>query len=94
MCGRSHSLVRATVNAILDTLGDNDYVNIVMFGETTHTIVGCFHDKMVRATPDNRKELKAAVEHMDCTGSANFTAGLEMAFQVLHHVRQLDRCGF
>lgn len=86
MCGRSHALVRATVNAILDTLGDNDYVNIAIFDEVPTTLVSCFHGKMIRATPDNRKELKIAVENMECKGSANFTAGLEMGFQVLHHV--------
>lgn len=86
MCGRSHSLVKATVNAILDTLGDNDFVNIVIFDEVPQTLVSCFHGKMIRATPDNRQELKQAVENMECRGSANFTAGLEMGFQVLHHV--------
>lgn len=86
MCGRSHSLVKATVNAILDTLGDNDFVNIVLFDEVPQTLVGCFHGKMIRATPDNKQELKDAVANMECRGSANFTAGLEMGFQVLHHV--------
>lgn len=86
MCGRSHSLVMATVNSILDTLGDNDFVNIVLFEEVPQTLVSCFHGKMIRATPDNRQELKDAVANMECRGSANFTAGLEMGFQVLHHV--------
>lgn len=96
MCGRSHSLVKATVNAILDTLGDNDFVNIVIFDEVPQTLVSCFHGKMIRATPDNRQELKQAVENMECRGSANFTAGLEMGFQVLHHVsvKEVFFCGF
>lgn len=81
----------ATVSAILDTLGDDDFVNVIGIAESPQPLVGCFHDKLVRATPDNRKELKLAVENMECTSSVNFTAGLEMGFQMLHHV-SLEIC--
>lgn len=30
------------VNHILDTLGDNDYVNVYVFNETTTPLVSCF----------------------------------------------------
>ncbi|XP_059617030.1 voltage-dependent calcium channel subunit alpha-2/delta-3 isoform X2 [Phlebotomus argentipes] len=89
MCSSSnHHLASATVGAILDTLGDDDYVNVVTFTDSAKALVHCFSDKMVRATPDNIKELKVAVDSMECEGSGNFTAGLEMAFQVLHHYNQ------
>lgn len=41
----------------------------------------------VRATPDNKKEILAAVKAVKCENVANFTAGFEYAFELLHRVR-------
>lgn len=47
MSGKSFALAIKTVNAILDTLSDNDFVNLIAFSDSTRSAVPCFKDKMV-----------------------------------------------
>lgn len=47
MSGKSFELAIATVSTILDTLSDNDFVNLIAFSDTTRSVVPCFKDKMV-----------------------------------------------
>lgn len=90
MSGKSFELAIATVEAILDTLGDNDFVNLIAFSDVTKSVVPCFKDRMVRAFPDNIKEMKDAVKAIKCENVANFTSGFEYAFEILHRVRVID----
>lgn len=48
MSGQSFELAITTVYAILDTLSDNDFVNLIAFSDKTRSVVPCFKDKMVR----------------------------------------------
>lgn len=47
MSGKSFELAITTVTAILDTLSDNDFVNLIAFSDKTRSVVPCFKDKMV-----------------------------------------------
>lgn len=89
MAGKSFELAIETVSAILDTLSDNDFVNVIAFSDATRSIVPCFKDKMVRAFADNVKEMKDAMQAIKCENVANFTSGFEYAFEILHRVRSL-----
>ncbi|XP_055382086.1 voltage-dependent calcium channel subunit alpha-2/delta-3 isoform X2 [Condylostylus longicornis] len=84
MSEKSFELATTTAFNILDTLGENDFVNLVSFSDTINTPVPCYRDKMIRATPENTKEIKSAVKAVTLGGTANFTASLEYAFQLLH----------
>lgn len=83
---KSFNLAMATAFNILDTLGEDDYVNLITFSEVIKTPVPCFKDRMVRATPDNIQEIKSAVKAIKLQDTSNFTAGLEYAFSLLHKV--------
>lgn len=48
MTGKLAGLAQATVEAILDTLSDNDYVNVYKFSDTTEETVPCFKDMLVQ----------------------------------------------
>ena len=48
MSGQSFELAITTVYAILDTLSDNDFVNLIAFSDKTRSVVPCFKDKMVK----------------------------------------------
>lgn len=48
MTGQRGELARATISAILDTLGDNDFVNIFKFSDSTEELVPCFRDMLVQ----------------------------------------------
>lgn len=47
MSGKEYQLAVATASAILDTLGDDDFFNLVSFSDQARVIVPCFQDKMV-----------------------------------------------
>lgn len=47
MSGSSFEIAIATIEAILETLSDNDYVNLIVFSDVTRSAVPCFKDKMV-----------------------------------------------
>ncbi|XP_062707159.1 voltage-dependent calcium channel subunit alpha-2/delta-4 isoform X3 [Aedes albopictus] len=88
MSGKEYQLAVATASAIMDTLGDDDFFNLVSFTDQPKVIVPCFQDKMVRATPDNIKEVKTAIQSVECENTANFSAALESAFELLRRYNQ------
>lgn len=45
---KSFQLAVTTVSAILDTLGDDDFVNVVAYSDKPQPVVPCFKDKLVR----------------------------------------------
>lgn len=52
MTGKLAGLAQATVEAILDTLSDDDYVNVYKFSDITEETVPCFKDMLVQVTSD------------------------------------------
>lgn len=48
MTGNRVNLARATAEAILDTLSDNDFVNVYKFSDITEETLPCFKDKLVQ----------------------------------------------
>ncbi|KAG5675047.1 hypothetical protein PVAND_004986 [Polypedilum vanderplanki] len=81
---KEFALAKATAFAILDTLGDDDYVNLITFSDVVRSVVPCFSNKMVRATPDNKREFRAATNALKCENTANFSGAIEEAFDLLH----------
>lgn len=57
MGGKKREIARAIVNSILDTLGNNDFVNIYRFTEATNEIVPCFKDILVQVGTLTSKQL-------------------------------------
>lgn len=50
MSGHKSNLARATTESILNTLGDNDFVNVYKFSDTTEESVPCFKDMLVQVS--------------------------------------------
>lgn len=48
MTGASRQLAHATVMAILDTLTDNDFVNVFTFSESTQELISCHKDILIQ----------------------------------------------
>lgn len=53
MTGHKSNLARATTESILNTLGDNDFVNVYKFSDTTEESVPCFKDMLVQVSCPN-----------------------------------------
>ncbi|KAG5895094.1 hypothetical protein JTB14_023267 [Gonioctena quinquepunctata] len=83
MSGHRSNLARATVEAILDTLSDNDFVNVYKFSDTTQETVPCFRDQLAQASNENVRFLKDSLWSLKPENIANFTSALITAFEIL-----------
>ncbi|XP_068900722.1 voltage-dependent calcium channel subunit alpha-2/delta-3 isoform X2 [Tenebrio molitor] len=88
MTGMRREIARHVVHNILDTLGNNDYVNIFTFSNTTDPLVECF-DKMmlVQANLANVRLLKEAMSDFKTEQIANLSLALVSAFKLLESYR-------
>ncbi|XP_043503020.1 voltage-dependent calcium channel subunit alpha-2/delta-3 isoform X2 [Polistes fuscatus] len=87
MTGMRREIARHVVNNILDTLGNNDFVNIITFSNITKEVVPCFNDTLVQANLANVRELKRAISNLETVNIANFSLALTTAFDLLQSYR-------
>lgn len=93
MTGFKNYVARRTLRSLLDTLSNNDYVNVYTFKNTTNFVVDCFVD-LVQATPENKETLTDTLEPTDegkthkvpLEGFANLTMAYIKAFTALKAV--------
>ncbi|KAK1887595.1 Voltage-dependent calcium channel subunit alpha-2/delta-1 [Dissostichus eleginoides] len=79
--GLTLKLIRTSVSEMLETLSDDDYVNVVYFN-TRVKKTACF-EHLVQANVRNKKLLKDAVKNITAKGITNYTKGFEFAFEQL-----------
>ncbi|KAM9375801.1 voltage-dependent calcium channel subunit alpha-2/delta-1 [Pholidichthys leucotaenia] len=79
--GLTLKLIRTSVSEMLETLSDDDFVNVVYFN-TRVKKTACF-DHLVQANVRNKKLLKDAVQNITAKGITNYTKGFEFAFEQL-----------
>ncbi|KAL8582549.1 hypothetical protein ACOMHN_063147 [Nucella lapillus] len=80
--GQALQLMKNAVKSILDTLGENDFVNIVEFNQEADFVSDCFnHTAFVQANYRNKKQLEKDVEELKAQGQADYQVGLRFAFQ-------------
>ncbi|XP_034475779.1 voltage-dependent calcium channel subunit alpha-2/delta-3 [Drosophila innubila] len=91
MLGQRLDIAKHVVNTILDTLGTNDFVNILTFDKEVKPIVGCFEDTLIQANLGNIRELKEGIESIKPTSIANYTAALTRAFEMLEETKISSR---
>ncbi|XP_059050902.1 voltage-dependent calcium channel subunit alpha-2/delta-3 isoform X1 [Achroia grisella] len=87
MTGQRRDIAKHVVTNILDTLGNNDFVNVMTFADTVEEIVPCFEDSLVQATLGNLRELKLGLDNFETMEIANFSAALTRAFELLEMYR-------
>lgn len=94
MTGFKNYVARRTLDSLLDTLSNNDYVNVYAFKSETIEVINCFVG-LVQATPENLKSIKLALTPTDdgqkhkipLEGNANLTKAYIKAFETLSKVR-------
>lgn len=92
MTGQRREIARHVVEAILDTLTPNDFVNVFTFSDEIKEIVECFgDDNLVQANAENIREIKQHLHDIETQEMANFTAGLTKAFEILAEYRGPDQ---
>nr|XP_020135935.1 voltage-dependent calcium channel subunit alpha-2/delta-2 isoform X12 [Microcebus murinus] len=85
--GLTLKLMKTSVCEMLDTLSDDDYVNVASFNEKAQP-VSCF-THLVQANVRNKKVFKEAVQGMVAKGTTGYKAGFEYAFDQLQNVSPL-----
>ncbi|RZB94401.1 voltage-dependent calcium channel subunit alpha-2/delta-3-like, partial [Asbolus verrucosus] len=91
MTGMRREIARHVVHNILDTLGNNDYVNIYTFSNTTDPLVECFDNMLVQANLANVRVLKEGMTSFKTEQIANFSLALVTAFELLETYRLLEK---
>uniref|UniRef100_A0A452HUU7 VWFA domain-containing protein n=1 Tax=Gopherus agassizii TaxID=38772 RepID=A0A452HUU7_9SAUR len=81
--GLTLKLMKTSVCEMLDTLSDDDYVNVASFNEKAKP-VSCFKH-LVQANIRNKKVFKEDVQEMVAKGTTDYKAGFEYAFDQLQN---------
>uniref|UniRef100_A0A8C4IPA8 Calcium channel, voltage-dependent, alpha 2/delta subunit 1a n=1 Tax=Dicentrarchus labrax TaxID=13489 RepID=A0A8C4IPA8_DICLA len=79
--GLTLKLIRTSVSKMLETLSDDDYVNVVYFNDKA-SYASCF-ENLVQANVRNKRMLKDAVQNITAKGITNYRGGFELAFEQL-----------
>ncbi|KPP59873.1 hypothetical protein Z043_122168 [Scleropages formosus] len=88
--GLTLKLIKASVIEMLDTLSDDDYVNVARFSEKAEPVVPCFKH-LVQANVRNKRTFKQAVQLMQAKGMTDYKSGFHFAFQQLLNVTNMPR---
>ncbi|RXN01698.1 Voltage-dependent calcium channel subunit alpha-2/delta-4 [Acipenser ruthenus] len=83
MKGLRLSIAKHTITTILDTLGENDFVNIIAYNDYVHYVEPCFKGTLVQADLDNREHFKLLVEELHAKGMGTVKKALKEAFSIL-----------
>ncbi|CAK9808523.1 Voltage-dependent calcium channel subunit alpha-2/delta-3 [Anthophora plagiata] len=92
MTGMGKTIARTTVNTILDTLSNNDFVTVLSYTNETYDVVPCFKDMLIQATPENVETFKKATITVKTEGLANLTEAFTRAFNLLSTYRETRGC--
>ena len=92
MTGVRKEIAKHVVLTLLDTLSENDFINIYKFSEKPIPVVPCFHDKLVQV----RSSLAAFYSRLCCIRSYSFCRVLApyMLITIIHRPiwRMFESC--
>lgn len=87
MTGWSKHISFLIVKTIMNTLSNNDYVNVMNYSQTVNFLIPCFKDKLVQATQENIAVFEDALPQLDPQDKSFVDQALTQAFKLLHKVR-------
>ncbi|XP_073958032.1 ca[2+] channel Muscle-specific alpha2/delta subunit [Choristoneura fumiferana] len=99
MTGFKNYVARTTLKSLLDTLSNNDYVNVYAFKNDTHLVMNC-SEGLVQATKENIGTILHTLTPTDggkkhkilLEGNANLTKAYIKAFEMLKVKRVESKC--
>ncbi|KAJ8386911.1 hypothetical protein AAFF_G00165080 [Aldrovandia affinis] len=84
MKGLRLTIAKHTINTILDTLGENDFVNIIAYSDYVHYVEPCFEGALVQADLDNREHFKVLVDELHAKGQGKVNKAIKESFRILN----------
>uniref|UniRef100_A0A3Q2P7H3 VWFA domain-containing protein n=1 Tax=Fundulus heteroclitus TaxID=8078 RepID=A0A3Q2P7H3_FUNHE len=86
MKGLKMTIAKHTINTILDTLGENDFVNVIAYTDYVRYVEPCFRGTLVQADLDNREHFKLLVDELHVKGEAKIKNAMKESFKILNEV--------
>ncbi|KAM9845925.1 voltage-dependent calcium channel subunit alpha-2/delta-4 [Aulostomus maculatus] len=91
MKGLRLTIAKHTINTILDTLGENDFVNIIAYSDYVRYVEPCFKGTLVQADLDNREHFKLLVEGLHVKGEGKVKNAMMESFKILNEAAALGQ---
>uniref|UniRef100_A0A669CQH4 Calcium voltage-gated channel auxiliary subunit alpha2delta 4 n=1 Tax=Oreochromis niloticus TaxID=8128 RepID=A0A669CQH4_ORENI len=91
MKGLRLTIAKHTINTILDTLGENDFVNIIAYSDYVRYVEPCFQGTLVQADLDNREHFKLLVEELHVKGEGKVKKAMKESFRILNEATALGQ---
>uniref|UniRef100_A0A6Q2Z4H2 VWFA domain-containing protein n=1 Tax=Esox lucius TaxID=8010 RepID=A0A6Q2Z4H2_ESOLU len=91
MKGLRLTIARQTVSSILDTLGDDDFFNVIAYNEELHYVEPCLNGTLVQADVTNKNHFRMNLDKLFAKGIGMLDVGLTEAFEVLYDFNQTGR---
>ncbi|KAM6962290.1 voltage-dependent calcium channel subunit alpha-2/delta-4 [Tautogolabrus adspersus] len=91
MKGLRLTIAKHTINTILDTLGENDFVNIIAYSDYVRYVEPCFKGTLVQADLDNREHFKLLVEELHVKGEGKVKNAMKESFRILNEAAALGQ---
>ncbi|XP_027127953.1 voltage-dependent calcium channel subunit alpha-2/delta-4 [Larimichthys crocea] len=84
MKGLRLTIAKHTINTILDTLGENDFVNVIAYSDYVRYVEPCFKGMLVQADLDNREHFKLLVDELHVKGEGRVKNAMKESFKILN----------
>ncbi|XP_051543839.1 voltage-dependent calcium channel subunit alpha-2/delta-4 isoform X2 [Myxocyprinus asiaticus] len=91
MKGLRLTIAKHTINTILDTLGENDFVNVIAYSDYVQYVEPCFKGTLVQADLDNREHFKLLVEGLQVKGEGKVKKAMKESFKILNEAAAEER---
>ncbi|XP_051957505.1 voltage-dependent calcium channel subunit alpha-2/delta-3 isoform X2 [Xyrauchen texanus] len=91
MKGLRLTIARQTVASILDTLGDDDFFNIIAYNQEIHYVEPCLNGTLVQADSTNKDHFKEHLDKLFAKGIGLLGNALSEAFTILNEINQTGR---
>ncbi|KAG9260668.1 voltage-dependent calcium channel subunit alpha-2/delta-3-like [Astyanax mexicanus] len=91
MKGLRLTIARQTVSSILDTLGDDDFFNIIAYNQEIHYVEPCLNGTLVQADRTNKDHFREHLDKLFAKGIGLLGEALTEAFTILNEFNQAGR---
>uniref|UniRef100_A0A3Q2PY81 Calcium voltage-gated channel auxiliary subunit alpha2delta 3 n=1 Tax=Fundulus heteroclitus TaxID=8078 RepID=A0A3Q2PY81_FUNHE len=91
MKGLRLTIARQTVSSILDTLGDDDFFNIIAYNEELHYVESCLNGTLVQADVTNKDHFREHLDKLFAQGIGMLDIALTEAFNLLSDFNKTGR---
>ncbi|XP_050732998.1 voltage-dependent calcium channel subunit alpha-2/delta-2-like isoform X2 [Eriocheir sinensis] len=104
--GQTFTIMKWAVKTLIDTLGENDYVNVAAFNSTTEWVNNCTlcevnktsenkecTQPLIQATTSNKKLLFKAIDDLEDGGMASYSNALTFAYEAFNHFEATRKKG-